>query len=189
VDIAVRDERSKCGGWIFGTFHYDSGIANQNPWLRLRPFALTWGNDEGLTQSQFDSGQRRPLESWVNPESPLFKYRTSGNAPFKVFGWGGRANGPVDNPISSCLSCHSTAQAPPTALTPPKDANDDERLFWFRNLAPGAPFKTGQKSMDFSLQMASGIQNYKDAHAGMIPHIARFLHLNAPADISRSGDE
>jgi hypothetical protein len=190
VDVAVRDDSSKCGGWIFGTFHYDSGMPNHNPWLRLRPFALTWGNDEGLTQTQYDSGQARPHESWLNPESPLFQYRASGKAPYTVFGWGGRANGPVDNPISSCLSCHSTAQVPAVSgLTPPKGATDDARLRWFRNLASGEPFDQGNKSMDFSLQLAAGIKNYKDNNASKATRFFQMLSFKKEVDISRSGGD
>ena len=31
---------------------------------------------------------------------------------------------------------------------------------WFRNLAPGVPFETGQTALDYSLQLAGGIRNF-----------------------------
>ena len=43
----------------------------------------------------------------------------SGKAPGYArnhLGWLGRVNGPVDNPASSCLSCHGTAQTVPQAM-------------------------------------------------------------------------
>jgi hypothetical protein len=190
VDVAVRDDTSKCGGWIFGTFHYDSGVADPNPWRRLRPFALTWGSDPGLTPAQLETGAASPRESWINSESPLFQYRASGQAPTRVFGWAGRANGPVDNPVSSCLSCHATAQAPPGQLIPPRNANDNVRLRWFRNLAPMEAFDPGRKSMDFSLQLAVGIENYKQAHpAGVVDGLLRMLNVRGPAPVNRSGEK
>jgi hypothetical protein len=189
VDVAVRDSRSKCGGWILGTFHYDSSIADPNPWRRLRPFALMWGNNEGLTPAQVDLGSHAN-ESWLNPESPLFQYRASGQAPSKVFGWAGRANGPVDNPLSSCLSCHSTAHSPAGPLLPPKKATVEERLAWFKNLAPGQSLDPTPRSMDFSLQLAVGIENYKDAHPnGIVDGMLRMLNIRGPAPVNRSGEK
>lgn len=190
VDVAVRDDNSKCGGWIFGTFHYDSAMPDPNPWRRLRPFALIWGNDEGLKQSQFEHGDAKPRESWINAESPLFQYRNSGDAPYRVFGWAGRANGPVDSPVSSCLSCHSTAQRPPfQAMIPPSSSDENGRLHWFRNLKSNEPFEPGNTSMDFSLQLASGIQNYSLANPqGLRLRILRFFKDPEPVDIGRSGE-
>ena len=40
------------------------------------------------------------------------------------------------------------------------DASDEERLFWFRNIMAGMPFEKGQDSLDYSLQLAYGIQNF-----------------------------
>lgn len=73
------------------------------------------------------------------------------------YGWAERLNGPVDNPVSSCLSGHSTARWPIVSLTPPTNATDTQRLVWFRNIKAGEPFETGQASLDYSLQLAYGI--------------------------------
>jgi hypothetical protein len=168
IDIAVKDKRSNCGGWIFGTFHYDASIPAASPWLKLRPLTLQWGNDPKLTPAMFHAGTK-PLESWVNPNSPLTIYRQnppSGATPPNTFGWAGRGNGPVDNPVSACMSCHGTAQIPAAAsMIPTASLPDSGKLHWFRNLAPHEAFSSGSESLDFSLQLGVGIQNFQAAHA------------------------
>jgi hypothetical protein len=161
IDIAVKDARSSCGGWMFGTFHYDNATAGKTPWEKLRPLTLLWGDDPTLTQAMANGGTK-PKESWVNSASPIVKYRknaTASGAP-KTLGWAGRGNGPVDNPISSCLSCHSTAQSPvKTPILP--SGSDTDKLRWFRNLAPNEAFDAGSESFDFSQQLSAGLQNFK----------------------------
>ncbi len=166
IDVAVRDDRSDAGGWVFGTFHYDSSVDSESPWKRVRPLALSWGNDPNLTQSMYTSGSR-PKQSWIDADSPLVKYRSSppvGASPPVVLGWGGRANGPVDNPASSCISCHSTAQIPAKSpMIPPEKFSESDKLRWFKNLKVGEPFDASSKSLDFSLQLGVGIQNLLDS--------------------------
>jgi hypothetical protein len=165
IDIAVKDSRSLCGGWVFGTFHYDSAVAGATPWEKLRPLSLMWGNDPSLTPSDFSAGQK-PAESWVNPASPIVVYRSNpptGVNPPRVMGWAGRANGPVDNPVSSCLSCHATGQIPAASgMIPPDSLSEAQKLRWFRNLGAGEPFDAGSQSLDFSLQLGVGIQNLQE---------------------------
>ncbi len=163
VDVAVKDRRSSCGGWIFGTFHYDNSIPGESPWQKLRPLTVLWGNDPKVTPTS----EGKPVESWVDTESPIVKFRSNPPAgltplPPAVLGWAGRGNGPVDNSISSCLSCHATAQDPPTPMIPPSTIKDKARLHWFRNLNPGEAFNANATSLDFSLQLAVGIKNLKD---------------------------
>src|SRR5439155_15892921 len=83
--------------------------------------------------------------------------------------------GPVDNPISGCLSCHGTAQYPVVAELAPFDKDcdtDAKKLRWFRNFsgkqAFGAidadtclpkPVSPAPRSLDFSLQMQVAVQN------------------------------
>lgn len=166
IDIAVKDARSSCGGWIFGTFHYDKAVAGNRPWEKLRPLTLLWGDDPTLTETLAHSGTK-PKESWVNSASPLVKYRKNATSPLapKVLGWAGRGNGPVDNPVSSCLSCHSTAQTPvQSKLLPETNSEEGAKLRWFRNLAPGESFDAGTDSLDFSQQLSFGVQNFKKFH-------------------------
>ena len=75
VDIAVKDSRSACGGWVFGTFQFDSSSPETNAWKKLVPVTLTWGNDPTLTPDEYNSGQRA-VECWVNPSAPVVAYRS-----------------------------------------------------------------------------------------------------------------
>jgi hypothetical protein len=167
IDISVKDKRSDCGGWVFGTFHYDSTVSATNPWRKLRALSLTWGNDPKLTETMYLNGTK-PEQSWVNALSPIAIYRNSvsagGPAP-RVFGLAGRANGPVDNPASSCLSCHGTAQIPASVpMIPQNGLSETQKLVWFRNLAPNESFSPRSVSLDFSLQLGVGIQNFNQAN-------------------------
>jgi hypothetical protein len=121
IDIAVKDDRAGPTGWYFATYAYDRTIAGSSPWLKMVPVGLMWGNDPtGLPLAQ----------SWINPSAPA--YATA------HLGVDGRLNGPVDNKLSACMSCHSTAQAPSlAAIVPPgSGACASQRPAWFRNL-PG----------------------------------------------------
>lgn len=101
MDIAVKDPRSTDSGWVFATYVYDESLPAAMPqqrWHNLTPVGLAWGNDPDVT---FD-GDPDLDETWINPAVP---------APFDGHvGLHGRLNGPVDNPQSACMSCHSTAQ-------------------------------------------------------------------------------
>lgn len=192
VDIAVKDNRSSEGGWVFGTFQFDNSVAAQTAWRRITPVTLMWGNDPTFTPANYDPAQGHiPQESWINSAAPVVVYRSglppSSTSPPNVLGWAGRGNGPVDNPVSSCLSCHGVAERPKAKnMIPPSNGQDQERLPWFRNLAPLEPFDNdGQHtSLDFSLQLAVGIDNQKrfTTHPFL-----RFFHLYTPSasDISR----
>lgn len=170
IDVAVKDRRSLKGGWVFGTFHYDSSISDDNPWLRLRPLSLMWGDDPAHTSSDYGAG-KRPTEGWVNALSPVVAYRANppaGVTPPSTLGWAGRANGPVDNPVSSCISCHGTAQIPAVSpMIPPAGLTDTQKLRWFRNTKVGESFDAGSISLDFSLQLGVGIQNLQEYQASI----------------------
>ncbi|MBB6468677.1 hypothetical protein HNQ96_004561 [Aminobacter lissarensis] len=45
IDIAVRDPRSLQTGWVFGTFVYQGTEPGTDPWKKLVPVGLSWGND------------------------------------------------------------------------------------------------------------------------------------------------
>jgi hypothetical protein len=100
VDIAVRDPRANgVTGWVFGTFVYDGRNQGNDPYSKLRPVGMMWGNDPGLGPTQYQQGARATQSKLYLPTQPIMRH----------YGWLGRLNGPVDNPKSSCLSCHSTA--------------------------------------------------------------------------------
>lgn len=148
IDFAVKDSRSTDTGWVFGTFVYGGGPTGGSGagWEHIAPVGVMWGNDPGYPGSG-------PLkQTWLNPAVKLPHY-----------GYQGRLDGPVDNPKSSCLSCHMTAQSPETVATlvakllPPKGADPAP---WFVNLKSGTPFTPGKQSSDYSMQIAFGLANF-----------------------------
>lgn len=164
LDVAVRDARATETGWVFGTFVYDGRLSGGDTWAKLKPVGLMWGNDPALSDADAAQG-KKPMESVVLSDFGLGR----------AFGRSGRMNGPVDNPISACLSCHMTAQWPnPAAVTPPTGGAWDRAGCWFRNLGPTTPFGAAPSntvacgslpspvpvSLDFSLQLAVGLRNY-----------------------------
>ena len=114
-DVIVKDSQSAPDtGWVYTTLVYDSR-ARGDIWDRMVPLGAQWGNDPQATAAGM------PLkENWINPGAPLYATQT--------LGWGGRLSGPNDGarndiavngqilknePDSSCMSCHSTAQWDP----------------------------------------------------------------------------
>ena len=173
IDVAVRDQRTGTTGWVFGTFAYDKDANETDPWRRMKPVGLMWGNDPQLKEGA------KPIETIVDAQAPVYARNH--------LGMGGRMNGPVDNPVSSCLSCHSTAQYPnrsPMSWDSARLGNTcdtySERMQWFRNLKPSEAFgeiesttctlmagtsgssQTGGTSLDYSLQLAVGVLTYND---------------------------
>jgi hypothetical protein len=111
-----------------------------------------WGNDPTLGPAQYQQGARPVQTRLYQPSQAIMRH----------YGWLGRLNGPVDNPKSSCLSCHSTAQWPVAApMVPPANTPEGSAAWmqWFSNIPAGQPFSNGAASLDYSLQLASGFQN------------------------------
>ncbi len=176
IDIAVKDKRSTATGWVFGTFIYDSSAPGVTVWDRMVPVGLSWGDDSGIPDMINRSG------SFINPKltqtflnSALIK-NGSGSSENKAymshFGLGGRLNGPVDNKVASCISCHGRAANLPNgqpaalgnfstsiAAYPSADFNK-----YFATIPGGAGLldqdgKSFTKD-DYSLQLSYGIRNY-----------------------------
>lgn len=172
MDIMVRDVRAP-SGWIFGTFVYNGNLGNEERWYNLAPVGLMWGNDPAVTKS---SSNPRATQTIINPDLKETVINTdTAVLPPMHLGWGGRLNGPLDNPLSSCMSCHSTAQYPavssimPQFNNPPVPVPDNGStasaawMRWFRNVPAGEAFDPGQAiATDFSLQLAASISNYVD---------------------------
>jgi hypothetical protein len=154
---------------------YDKSLPAATPqarWFNLTPVGLQWGNDPDVTSP----GDPDLDESWINPAVP---------APFAGHaGLHGRLNGPVDNPLSACMSCHSTAQVKSDAtsfgayksvgLVPNAACTPAQKQQWFRNLPGSEPFgrTTGANfcelsspplgtppmyALDYSLQLQLGL--------------------------------
>jgi hypothetical protein len=165
IDLAVRDSRADATtGWVFATFIYNGDAAGATPYDRMVPVGVMWGNDPGVTPSQVAAGTVLQ-ETWLNPDAkPLMTH----------YGWADRLNGPVDNRVSSCLSCHSTAQTPPgSRITPPDGSSDMDRLRWFRNIKAGDPFDDvpGEQALDYSLQLSTGILRFHLANGTVAPAV------------------
>lgn len=155
LDVAVRDSRANnTTGWVFGTFVYDSTSHGKSAWDRMIPVGLSWGNDPGITPQDVAKGKLLQ-ETVIHPAVPHYAKDR--------LGWAGRLNGPVDNSRSSCLSCHGTAEWPPTKSMIPTGTLE-ERLRWFRNLRPDEAFDLGHQPLGYSLQLMIALQNfYKQA--------------------------
>jgi hypothetical protein len=161
MDLAVRDDRLPLG-WAFGTMAYDGSRDGDTPFERLVPLGLQWGNNPGLTPSMIGDDPSQLTEQWINDD--IVPGRDKG----LHLGWGGRLAGPLDNPGSSCMSCHSTAGAPAAPLVPEaadwaagRTLTEAQRLNWFNNVPAGVPFNSDQRaSVDYSLQTAIGLQRF-----------------------------
>ena len=170
IDVAVKDHRAGPTGWFFGTFVYGGGPGYSGPplgkgWRNVAPVGLMWGNDPGYTPPPSPAPHSSGLkETWLNPTVNMAHY-----------GYQYRLNGPVDNPVSSCMSCHSTGEiklanpsmsgsgmiAPIPMPTPPATPPPHDIAYWFRNVGPSEPFdKPGYASTGYSLQVMDGILNY-----------------------------
>jgi hypothetical protein len=185
MDVAVRDDRAKPSGWVFGTFAFDKSASDDPAWKRLRPVGLMWGNEPGYTPADQQKGT--PLrESIVSDQIPAYAKAH--------LGWAGRVNGPVDNPASACLSCHQTAQSPAAAPMAPLDkCSEAQKLFWFRNLALGEAFgavgtdgctpapQPTPASLDFSLQLAAAVQAIGASTSNFNPCTPATALRSAPA--------
>jgi hypothetical protein len=171
ADIMVRDDRAKAtGGWVFGTFVYNGAQANINRWNNLVPLGLMWGDDPQVTSHK--AGNPAPVATVVNPDLKETVINTQSKLlPPMHLGFGLRLSGPVDNTLSSCKSCHSTAEYPAVSSILPAYAKlegegrllrcgDPQWMLWFRNLKPTEAFDSGARPMDNSLQLAGSIQNF-----------------------------
>jgi hypothetical protein len=159
VDVAVKDSRANpLTGWVFGTFVFQANqpqpelvaFGARGGWRELAPVGLMWGNDPGLSDGEI------PQQTWLNPQVRMMHV-----------GYQGRLDGPIDNKISSCLSCHGTAQVPIDAMIPPSATPGrppPDVSPWFQNVPSGVPFEKGHISTDYSLQIAFGIKNFEKYH-------------------------
>jgi hypothetical protein len=163
MDVAAADTRYSPTGWVFGTLAFDRNATDASPWKRMRPVGLSWGNDPGFTPADQQAGKKL-TQTTISDQIPAYAAAH--------LGWAGRTNGPVDNPISGCLSCHGTAEYPVGPLTPSSACDTDaKKLYWFRNFRGDQPFgavdatctptnpSPPPAALDFSLQMKVAVQS------------------------------
>jgi hypothetical protein len=205
VDVAIKDPRvSNSTGWVFGTFVYDGSRPGDSPFNKLVPVGLSWGDDVEETRHLSKQGSyiNTHLDSTViNHEliEPSVESDWNGHAYVRHHGLGGRLNGPVDNPSSSCISCHGRAAVSSkasglhmpiinkTGSVPEQIAAFDE---FFRLIRPHAQLVRTKEpvagdsefiSVDYSLQVSIGIRNYfqakiasqPDARSRPLPRVSR----------------
>jgi hypothetical protein len=161
IDLAVRENRATYKtGWVYGSFRYDGTMPGDDPWKKLAPLGLMWGNDPQLSDADAAAGTK-PRQSIVFDAA-------------KGFGRGGRMNGIADDRASACSSCHMAAQWPAAApMNAP--ANWTDAKCWFRNLDARYAFgyppgmrggcadveALGKiRSLDFSLQLSVALRNW-----------------------------
>ncbi|WP_207780313.1 hypothetical protein [Pokkaliibacter plantistimulans] len=102
MDVAVVNPQSPTR-WVFGTFAYNGDLGGKNVWENLSPVGLQWGMDPWTFPAVPKSASIRARQSVLN--------RDNLNVRAEHFGCEGRLAGPVDNKLSSCLSCHGGAYA------------------------------------------------------------------------------
>ena len=171
IDIAVKDDRvSDTTGWVFGTFVYGGGPGGVggSGWMNVSSVGTMWGNDPGY------SGAAPLAQTWLNPAVHM-----------PHVGYQGRLNGPIDNPASSCLSCHSTAEVPSGTMVPPTGVNPAS---WFQNIKSGAPFDSGRQSTDYSLQLSVGIANFTVNHGSSVATVTPEQRLKQLRSIEAYGE-
>ena len=170
LDFMIKDRRAvNAGGWVMGTLVYLGDKGNDNRWYNLTPLGIIFGNDPDQKISFVNKELKKTIinknleETIINPEFE--------DIPMHL-GWGGRLSGPLDSEISSCVSCHQTAQFPsvsailPTLSIPPiaLPKNGEEAslpwLRYYRNLPSGVSFDKGTANLDFSLRLSLSISNY-----------------------------
>lgn len=120
-DIAVRDSRSPVG-WAYGTFVADGQFKakEKNPWDRISPLGLMWGNDTPPATVGAAAFPQNPITGLK--DSAVFQEvvgRLNEHTNAGHLGCNGRLNGPADNALSSCLSCHQTASVPDSTNNTP----------------------------------------------------------------------
>jgi hypothetical protein len=167
MDVAVADSRSPIG-WVYGTFAYDGDLPGNTFWDHLVALGLQWGSDPWTFPAVPHSASLPLQQSVINTDVQTFQH----------LGCMGRLAGPVDNPESSCTSCHASAYAVPHGTinemgtnVPPSfgfagmcEVFSAENSDYFQNQSapqafPGGLFPTAV-SLDTSLQLAVAFTQY-----------------------------
>ncbi|MEM7295828.1 MAG: hypothetical protein AAF330_04255 [Pseudomonadota bacterium] len=196
IAVKVKDPvASPKTGWVYMGFVYDSQSADDSggPWGRFVPAGATWGNDpDGARDPSGLPPDGVLKETWVNPNAPGFIRDT--------LGWGGRMAAPMDVArrhnvlmpdgtripkgqdiaVSSCMSCHGSAQYPFVAnlypspnVTFPLDGEQfllytpgsEEWAQWFQNRPGDEPMTPhlGGVALDYDLMSMFALSSWAGA--------------------------
>jgi hypothetical protein len=128
-DVSVKDSRAEGTGWVFGTFVADGQQAagETNPWNRIAPLGLMWGNDPVPIGGYAINTPADPRANGFAQEVIFWDVVDRLNAGGGTIvakrpghlGCNSRLNGPADNANSACMSCHMTASVADGTLTTP----------------------------------------------------------------------
>ena len=181
VDVAVVDSRSPMR-WVYGTFAYDGRVGGTTFWDRLVPVGIQFGADPWTFPAVPRAESIPAQQSVLNPG-----LMGTDRKLFEHFGCEGRLAGPVDNALSSCVSCHSSALVAPvgTPLTMGVNAPmsygfpgmctqySAYNAAYFSNIVPPQTFGGGQYpdsiSVDTSLQLEVAVGQYGQFKAAGAP--------------------
>ncbi len=159
VDFGVRTaSKDAINGWVFGVYVFSGQKKGNSVKDKLVPIGLQWGNDPGLTPAVVRAGEKPIAESWINTN--VWNENEPGSSLVQKLGWGYRLQGPVAEHTGSIMSQHMAAGWPPAATVPPSGTPVDSMLLWHRNLPTGTPFKKGQVSLDYGLELMEGMRNH-----------------------------
>lgn len=218
LDVAIKDKRADSFvegegqgiGWVFGTFVYDYTKGGKSWVDRLVPLGLSWGDDSAVTSnlnknSNFNPDLKQSIinKSYVGADGSVNKDYTT------HLGMGGRFNGPVDNPISSCVSCHAHAALTlegegasmanfPNGGNPSKYTIEDFNKYFSTIKCGVEPYQqtntdqaTGKDvtktymPTDYSYQLAIGIRNFKHHQLMTMPQAVEKSNLKDAAPVRR----
>jgi mono/diheme cytochrome c family protein len=186
MDVIVKDSKAAPKtGWVYSTFVYDMD-AKGTFWDKMVPLGAMWGDDPDVN-SPIQPPYPKLKETIINQKAPYYSKET--------LGWGGRLSGPNDGAVaqeavdvttgkayknlalSSCMSCHSPAQAALKSflLPGPKQTSNtlmvytpggEQWMRWFRDDYGNVPFDEGQIALDYDMAMAAkSIPAYNKAKA------------------------
>lgn len=194
VDVAVVDPRSPTR-WVYGTFAYDGQVPGNTFWDHLVPVGLQWGSDPWTFPAVPESSSLPLQQSAINTDIQTFQH----------LGCKDRLAGPVDNPASSCTSCHTSAYAAPhyaiNAMginVPPSfgfsgmcQAFSLDNTAYFQNQNAPQRFPGGRFpdafTMDTSLQLAVAFTQYGNFHVNHEPDACTNPNQITPSTPAKPG--
>lgn len=216
LDIAIKDKRAEEVGWVTGTFVYDASQKGTTWRERMVPVGLMWGDDSGDTtmMNRVGAFENPSLKQSVLNQSLIYdaKKQYTNQAYVLHHGLGGRMNGPVDTPASSCNSCHARAAVDKNGgLAPllnyakgqrPQDYNMTDFNRYFENISCGVETYNWNSSSDsnpdsafvkytttdFSFQLAFGINRFHVVQQNKRREMEQEAHDEDPIELaSRNG--
>lgn len=121
VDVAAVDSRSPTR-WVYGTFVYNGTLPGDTFWDKLQPLGAQWGSDSAAWPATKDK-EAPIVQTSLNPSVNIYEHE----------GCHGRLAGPVDNRMSSCISCHGGGIAPPVGTIATMGDNEPP-IFGFKGM-------------------------------------------------------